>query len=283
MNGESKNCSPPHRRLANVLFLCLARNCESSLPGFFAFLKHLRTTGIVCEAVVGENGSTDKTRTLIDLGRSDGIELIDTGFMTGETNRLARMAQGREALLEYAKARKNSAEFICIADLDNVMAAPPCPTIFRDTIKELDSDNTLFAIGANSYPVFYDLLAFRNEQHDYTSLYLDIEAAKSNPLTYYHFHKVRIYRQQKLISNEPAFVRCYSSFNGLCIYRAADYFVGSYRSPAEKQICEHVSLNLAIVQKTGKQMQVSRKLLLQAPSDHVPVTLWRFWKDRLLK
>lgn len=262
----------------DVLFLCLAQNCEASLPSFFLFLENLQAAGLVCAAIVGENGSSDRTRELLESHAH--ITLVDTTFMAGIPHRLARMACGREFLLETARSRNESINFICVTDLDNVMLIPPKPATFCRAIDHLRADNTLFAIGASSYPIFYDLLAFRGAGHDYTNLGRDIEAAKKNPLTYYHFHSGRIYRPQLLISQQRS-LSCESSFNGLCIYHAADYFLGSYRSLEEAQICEHVTLNLGIAKATGKRMRVSHDLSVQAPADHIPVNIIRFWINRL--
>jgi hypothetical protein len=262
-----------------ILFLCLARNCEKTLPGFFLYLRSLEQHGMICSAIIGENGSRDHTRTLIERTAHQGIELLDTGFMTGIPDRLTRMAAGRQALLEKS-LQKSHLQLICVADLDNVMLKPPSPGSFASAAARLQRDPTLFAVGATSYPVYYDLLSFRNAQYDFSTLNVRIQAAKRAPLTYFRFHHEHIYRHQRTITYSKPLV-CDSSFNGLCIYNAGDYRLGSYRAPDEKDVCEHVSMNISIARATDKRMLVAPELRLATPADHGPVGFVRFWYDRI--
>jgi hypothetical protein len=266
----------------DLLFLCLARDCEATIPEFLAFLDRLEAHGFRCSAIVGENGSRDGTRKLIEAAAHRRVGLLDTAFMQKGARRLVRMAMGRQALLESAKERGLGEDYICVADLDNVMAVPPEPAAMRMAIERLRTDHSLFAVGATSRPVFYDLLALRAEGHDYSGLNAEIIAAQSNPLGYFQFHQRRIFKNQRLMTRaEP--ITCTSSFNGLCLYNAEDFYLGTYRSDAEAEICEHVSLNLSIARATGKRMLIAPELFIRAPADHTPVGFVRFWYDRIRK
>jgi len=275
----------PETATGETLFLCLARDCEATLPSFFAYLDALRAAGLPSAAIIGENGSKDRTRDRIrkaaDVSGS-GISLLDTSAMAEGAGRLQRMAMGREMLLNAARAlhSANDFAFVCVADLDNVMNRPPAVGAMQQAMRVLKKDASLFAVGATSTPVYYDLLALRAPGHDFRTLDAEIAAAKRSPLTYHHFHKNRIYQPQRAFTTSKP-ITCQSSFNGLCLYRAEDYLQGSYRAEDETSVCEHVSLNLAIGQRTGKHMLIAPDLKVQTPGDHAPVGFVKFWLDRI--
>jgi hypothetical protein len=265
---------------SNVLFLCLARDCAKTIPTFFSYLRRLDDAGFHCSAIIGENGSRDVTRTLITRAVGERIELLDTSFMAKAETRLQRMAMGREALKRKACERAGPVDYICVADLDNVMQAPPDPATVNSAIARLRADRNLFAAGANSRPFYYDLLSLRAEGHDYSGLNAEIARAKRNPFTYYQFHQRRIYSRQKQVASQQP-MRCQSSFNGFCVYDASCYHEGTYRASNEAEICEHVTFNLSIVRKTAKDMVIAPELVVQAPPDHAPAGFFRFWADRI--
>jgi len=283
INETAKHkCSRSGRQSITLLFLCLARNCEATLPKFFSYLDLLDNWGFHCTSIIGEDSSRDRTRALILDARGSRIELIDTSFMAEEPSRLKRMALGREALLDVYRARRGDENFVCVADLDNVMISPPTPAAVKNAIDRLRLDRSLFALGATSRPVYYDLLSFKANGQDYRSLNTEISKAKKNPLTYFQFHKRRIYKHQRLLT-QPEPIPCCSSFNGFCIYNAEDYSLGSYRADDEADVCEHVSFNLSIIRQTGKGMLIAPELFIQTPRDHAPVGVFRFWCDRVGK
>lgn len=193
------------------------------------------------------------------------------------------MAMGRQALLDAAKARDIGIDYICVMDLDNVIAMPPAPAAVRAVIDCLQADTTLFAISATSFPVYYDLLSLRVEGFDFLSnLNTEITEAKKKPFSYHRFHKEHIYNNQKLMTRATP-VLCASSFNGFCLYNAEDYRLGSYRARDEADVCEHVSFNLSIGRITDKKMMISPDLVIKTPEDHAPVGIYRFWTDRVKK
>ncbi len=186
----------------SILFLCLARNCAKTVPLFIAYLEHLETHNFHCRTVIGENGSSDGTRKLIEKAVGSRLDLLDTSFMANERNRLVRMAMGRQAILEAAKAKGITEDYVCVCDLDNVMTRPPHPTAVRTAINRLRTDRTLFAIGASSRPVYYDLLSLRVEGHDFSRLNAEIIEAKNRPFSYFRFHQQRIYSNQNPLKDE---------------------------------------------------------------------------------
>jgi len=266
----------------SILFLCLARDCAETIPVFFSYLQRLEDQGFRCAAIIGENGSRDATRELIKRATGVRVALLDTSFMAQTKGRLVRMAMGREALLQKVRERDDAFDYICVADLDNIMVEPPEPAAVKRAIDRLCADETLFAVGAVSKPVYYDLLSLRAESHDYRNLTAEIARAKRAPLTYFQFHQQQIYKNQKRVSIANP-LRCLSSFNGFCVYNASDYRLGSYRASDEADVCEHVTFNLSIARETEKNMLIAPELVVRTPSDHAPVGFFRFWSDRILE
>jgi hypothetical protein len=213
------------------------------------------------------------------IQRARRVELLETDSMNKGSNRLARMAIGRQSLLEAARRHGASTTYICVIDLDEAILSPPEPEAVAVAVRYLQADETLFAVGATSRPVYYDLLSLRSPGHDYTDLYRNITEAKKKPLSYFQFHQRHIYRNQNLISRSAP-IYCVSSFNGFCLYNRADYCLGNYRADDEALVCEHVKLNLSVALATGKRMLIAPEVVLQAPPAHVPVNFPRFWADR---
>lgn len=264
----------------DILFLGLARNCARTIPNFFSFLGHLAERGVSSWALIGENGSRDRTRRLIE--EDPVTELVDTGFMQGSPSRLQRMAMGREHLLQLAK-RTRREPYVAVVDLDDVMLHPPHPASVLTAMGRLDADPKLFGIGATSYPRFYDLLALRAGGVDFSRMHETIEWAKRSPFTYYQFQKNFIYSNRRAFTSDQP-IPCESTFNGFVLYRSDDYFLGSYRSSREDTVCEHATLNLRIGEITGKSMLIVPELKVKAPHEHAADTSFlRFWADRAVK
>ena len=257
----------------------MARDCAETLPNFFSYIRRLESRGLTCSAIIGENGSSDDTRHLIEQGGS-GISLLNLSFLSDYRDRLRRMAVGRQSLLQEAARLGAEPDYICITDLDNVMLEPPDVDAVIQTLQRLRTNPGLFAIGATSRPVYYDLLSFQNETYEYSQLFRKLQSAKHNLFSYYRFHRKEIYDQQELITKLQSPV-CASSFNGMCFYHGRDYLKGSYRAHNEVFVCEHVTFNLSLGRITGRNMIVSDELILRTPSDHAPVSFVGFWRNRV--
>jgi hypothetical protein len=266
-----------------ILFLCLARNCAGTLPVFFDFLKLLEKCEFRVAVIVGENGSSDATRRLLEAMAGERVQLLDTSAMAGAASRLGRMALGRQALLEAARARGTHERIVCVADLDNAMTVPPDPQDVREAVRLLDHDRSLFAVGATSWPCYYDLFSLRAPGFEFLeSFNAELDQAKKRPWSYYRFHREQIYAVQRRVTKSLP-LRCASSFNGFCLYDARAFLLGSYRAANEAAVCEHVSFNLSIGRATGRQMLIWPGLSLDSPVDHRPAGFVRFWLDRARK
>lgn len=267
-----------------LLFLCLARDCVKTLPLLWPLMERLEAASIRCAAIIGENGSIDQTREAIRKATHPRVWWLDTTSMAGHP-RLSRMARGRQMLLDRARDAGPAAEFICVLDADEVLLQLPSAEAMQASMERLKTDPGIFAIGATSKPFFYDLLALRREGERLASLHDEMKFAQRRWWTYYDFLRRRIHPLQRAMT-QPCEMECISSFNGLCLYRAADFFQGSYRGPDEHRVCEHIVLNSAIHEKTGKHMIISPELTVQAPAEHAPMPLlpfllsrrWKLWK-----
>jgi hypothetical protein len=261
-----------------ILFLALAKNCAGTLPPFFHLQEQLREGGIENHAIIGENGSRDHTRAL--LLSAQNVTHVPTEDLAHVANRLQRMAIGREALLERARTYPGKEEFICVLDLDDVMVRPPDFAALIKAMQRLREDPMLFAVGATSKPYYYDLLALRAPGHDYSDLAKELRQPRPRLFGYYHFHRDHIYVHQRRLSTDAGFL-CDSTFNGMCLYRSEDYFLGSYRSAKECDVCEHVTLNETIAAATQRKMLVSPELTVATPSEHAPLSLIQWYARRL--
>jgi hypothetical protein len=264
----------------HIAFLCLAQNCEKTVRVFLSYLARLNCAGLRCFAIVGENGSIDSTREVLSSAAGLPLYLVDTSVMSGAPNRLSRMAIGRQLLLDTASALTIKADYICVADLDNVMAVPPEPDAVITAIQRLASDQQIFAVGATSRPVYYDLFSMMSSAYYNPKLPQEIRDSKQNPKRYFDLHQNHIYYQQYALTGiEP--IVCSSSFNGFCIYRGNEYFQGTYRDTQESAVCEHITFNRSLESITGKHMLVVPELVLRTPSDHAPSGFVEFWWRKL--
>jgi len=262
-------------------FLALARDCAATIPRFLELLRALRRSGSRIVAFVGENGSRDGTRALLELAQSQGeITLVPTAFMAGEPERLRRMALGRERLKSELEASGLAPRFVCVLDIDNVIATPPPIPALLAAAAKLDRPG-IFGVSASSHPHYYDLLAYEDEQRSFVTLLDELASSRSDIVKYYRFFRSRIYpHQQALTSNRE--ISCASTFNGLCLYRAETYRLGSYREVGPA-ICEHLVFNRRLAALTGGTMLIDPGLVLRTPPDHAQQSFLPFAWQRFRK
>ena len=261
--------------MVKVLFLGMARNCAETLGDSIGAINRFHKLGVSAELWVGENGSTDETRRIIDNSLARGVRRIGLEHIAEETNRLRRMAIGRETLLNAARMKASAPDYIAVVDLDAPFLAQLDPEAIIGAIAVLETSPELFAVSASSTPAYYDLLAFVNGEQSFFHLSGQFQKAKWNPIKYWTLFYRHIYPAQEALTRDDDFL-CDSAFNGLVIYRANDFLRGSYMGPDDGDlICEHVYLNQSIAQ--GRKVMVSSRLKLQAPKEHVRLTLTNFF------
>lgn len=258
-------------------FLALAKDCVATIPHFLGLLRTLRRAGSSVVAFVGENGSRDGTQALLRQAQADGeLTLVPTAFMADEPERLRRMALGRERLKNELEASGLEPRFVCVLDIDNVIAAPPTVPALLAAAAKLDRPG-IFGVSASSRPHYYDLLAFEDEQRSFANLLDELASSRTGIIRYYRFFRSRIYPHQRALTSSRE-IACASTFNGLCLYRAELYRLGSYRQ-AGPAICEHLVFNRRLAALTGGTMLIDPGLVLRTPLDHAEQSFLPFaWR-----
>jgi hypothetical protein len=250
----------------DLVFLALARDCTSGASSFIRGIQRLSARGLNVMALVGENGSTDDTRSL--LLRSDApIRVIDTSVMESTRNRFERMARGRQLLAD--EARSIETESISVVDIDEPFLESLSLDALQSALSRLKRAEA-FCVSATSQPTFYDLLAYEDESTSFVGLTDEINALKSRPLSYYRLFRNYVYPEQiRLTSRNDLW--CTSSFNGLALYSSPTYRRGSYLHVGSGPWpCEHVTFNRVLSAQTKLPMVVASDLVLPMPPEHGP-------------
>lgn len=244
-------------------------------------LESLRRSGLSVAAFIGENGSRDGTDALLRSAAARGeIILVPTPFMAEEPGRLRRMALGRERLKQEFEASGIESRYVCVVDIDNAIARPPTVPALLAAAAKLDRDG-IFGVSATSRPHYYDLLAFQDEHRSFETLLDDLAKSRGDIVNYYRFFRSRIYPHQRALTLDCE-IACASTFNGLCLYRADIYRLGSYLG-AGGDICEHLVFNRRLAALTGGTMLIDPGLVLLTPADHAERSFLPFAWRRLRK
>lgn len=269
----------------DIVFLALARDCAATIPGMLRGLGALQDSGLRVRLLVGENGSRDKTRgLLVEASASSGlVHVLDTSFMAADGSRLERMARGRQFLADQFQELGWAARAICVADMDEPFLEDLSPDLFASRFARLEADQGIFAVSASSRPSYYDLLAFEDDTRSFVGLDSRIASLQSNPVRYYSLFRDVIYPEQHRLTSDDD-IECTSAFNGLCLYRADAYALGSYLPPeGHSWICEHITFNRSLVAATGHRMVVDGAFVLPMPPEHGRRTLPGFVWQRARK
>lgn len=266
-----------------LLVLALARDCALYLPRLFAFLDTLIEGGEQPHAFVGENGSRDGTRALIEARTRDrgDASLVDTAAMSDVHGRYDRMAIGRD-IVAAAAAGAGPDDSVILLDLDSVTERLPTYGQIASAVALLDARPDLAGVAASSRPYYYDLLALRWPGRFDRDVGLEIDRHRRHPLRYYRTFRRQIYPEQRQVT--VATDRCCTSaFNGMCVYRARDYFAQTYSVAAPLAVCEHVPFNQAICARGNRRILISDDLPVAMPAEHGPVSAAGFFVGRARK
>jgi len=265
----------------DIVFLALAQNCAATLPKFFEMLSDLKRAGMHCIAYIGENHSRDGTTVLLrEAAQRNDVVHISTDFMADEPNRLRRMALGRQHLKNKLSASDLDPKLICIADVDTVMRQPPTLSAIRGAIVQLARPD-IFAVSATSWPTYYDILAYEDDRFSFDFLAEDFKRHQTNIFSYYRFFVKNVYPFRRILTTERELL-CTSAFNGMAIYKADAYALGSYVD-SDFRTCEHVIFNRKIAMITQQKLLVDPGLLLLTPDDHSEENFINFTLRRVKK
>lgn len=255
-------------------FLGLARNCEASTPNVRKLIGEFLSYEHDLEVFLGENGSTDSTRSILEQYQKElpCISIIDTSRMSSVSDRLERMALGRE-LLKEACARSHLAapfDYVIVCDLDNVLREAISAASIVSAIKTLETEDDLFAVSAKSKPYYYDILALHDPKwfnHDASRYFRSLAGIPFGKILLIGLF---IFPWQRRLTAAGDF-EAHSSFNGLAIYKTKAFFEASYVKGAPSPApCEHLVLNRSIARKTGQRIRALDSLLVSMPPEHGP-------------
>jgi hypothetical protein len=275
-----------NRTEVELVFLALARNCAHYLPALFRLIEELSSEGVKVAAVVGENGSMDDTRNILNSAqqRFQFLTCLDTSFIERipGAQRTRRLAEARDYLAQYAAAQYPDAKLVCVIDVDNVLMKTPSARDFMSSAGVLQYRRDIFGVSATSFPYYYDLAALRCSGFFDENVLPQIAREKRRALSYYSFMNNSIYRVQREFTSSNLRL-CESAFNGLCIYRPSDYRLGSYVDERAPDVCEHVILNERIHASTGRKILVDDRLKVAMPPEHGPQGFAYFAGSRTVK
>ncbi|ALV43105.1 hypothetical protein AU252_19695 [Pseudarthrobacter sulfonivorans] len=259
----------------DIVFLALARDCARTVPSALRALEYFDSSGLSVHAFIGENGSKDSTRELLDHHL---VSVVDTSAMGAASNRLERMALGRQIVADHAKTM--NARAFAVVDLDEPFLRSVNVVQLRSALDRLGD---AFAVAATSAPTYYDLLAFEDGGEEFIGLDDRIRDSQRNPASYYSLFRDTIYPAQERLTSD-ADLWCTSAFNGLCIYDADAYRAGTYLPAVPGPwICEHITFNRSVANATSRGMVVDPALVLPMPAEHGRRTLPGFVWQRVQK
>jgi hypothetical protein len=257
----------------DIIFLSLAKNCSKYLPNYFNLINEL-SKNFKIKVVIGENNSNDDTKNIIckQIKINKNIKLLNTYFLKKYTNRIFRIAKGRNFLQKYIIKKKIKARYVCVMDLDNVLDTILDKKEFIKMLKLLKNKKNLYnGISVKSKPYYYDILAFSSDQFISKNI-LEIQSARNFFFNAYFLRKKNIYSMQKKINNFKNLVTI-SSFNGLCIYNYKDFIKGNYmykNTPKKVVMNEHMNFNISLNKINKKKILIYDNFFLKTPPEHSP-------------
>jgi hypothetical protein len=266
----------------DIIFVGLAKDCNSSLNFFFKHIKKISDKYKV-KLVLGENQSVDYTfDTIFKNKYSLDIDFVDTTFIEKFSNRILRLGKARQAIKNYIKDKNISARYLVVIDLDDVLKNKNISDLVYEMIFLLEKNKkNYFCVAAKSDPYYYDILNFDSDEFPNNNI-LDLMEDKS--IFSYNQRLAKIYKLQKILTQKKSF-DANSAFNGICIYFFKDYIAADYIINDEsKVIPEHLNFNLQIKKKTNKKILVSNDIILNMPNEHAPLfNIYAFVKSKIKK
>ena len=124
----------------DLIFLGLAKNVEKTILVFLKSCENLSLSGLKICVIIGENGSKDKTRNILQNFKSSKFHLIflKTDFLNIYKNRIIRLTNGREYLKNYIIENRIISKFVAVVDLDSVLSKGIEKIAFLDVIQILE-------------------------------------------------------------------------------------------------------------------------------------------------
>jgi FkbM family methyltransferase len=255
----------------SAVFVGCARNCGMYLNQVLANVERIAALYRQCAFVFVENDSSDdsKTKLLAWLSSHPSGALLELdGLAAEEPRRTVRLALARNSYLGYLESSPYANyDDLVVFDFDEVNASRLEPVEFAAAAGFLHSDERTVGVFANSQPVYFDIWALRHATWCPDNCWLEVRRAQD--VSKAEAVERLVFARQIPIDPLRPPIQVASAFGGLGIYRLARTLphrhVGS--TPDGEEICEHVSLNLAL--SRDGNLYIFPRLQNRAPAEHL--------------
>jgi hypothetical protein len=265
---------------ASCVILGTAKNIAKHLPQHLQTLEEIRSLWASCAVVIGENGSTDGTKALLETYAKKPLTHVLT--LDAEANpiqsRTERLALVRNRLIDYVHTTYPTSDYILIADMDGILDGFHARGL-KEAFKSSDWD----AVFANTMGAYYDIWALRSEAISYDCWDLvrhfmqqgfDRGVAKAAIIT----------PHQVVLPKKPTLIPVQSAFGGLGLYRLAKTRgcrydgltracsctqVNQFTSPCAPERCEHVAFHQDMIEKHGAKLFIHTGIQVKPALEHL--------------
>jgi hypothetical protein len=232
-----------------IVFTGLCINIEKNIPLLKSRIEHLGNYFKEYKFVIFENDSTDNTRDLIKewskhnpniilvpcVEEEDCKLRVNKAISSGtfSSDRMKRMANYRNRLLDFIKQKYINYNYLMMFDLD--ISGPWYIDGIADSFSKSNKWDVVTAFGLNGItgtfgkPVYYDFIAYRDDKLNVNKNILDF---------------IDIIYKMDNIKNKNKLIKTTSSFAGMAIYKM-DIFKNpniNYTPIDNIYICEHIIL-----------------------------------------
>jgi hypothetical protein len=264
-----------------IIFLGLAQNCENYLDNIFKKIDEISYKKKI-KIFIGENGSNDFTFDKIQkkISVNKIYNFIDTTFIEKYQDRIKRLANARQSLIEKIIQLNIKSDYICVVDLDDVINDQFNLNLINSLCEILKKNqDKYFGISLNSKPYYYDILNFESEEFPNTNIK---QLQNNKSINSYRNRKKFIYDVQKKISKKKIF-EAISAFNGLCIYKFDEFITSKYLEDKKDQTPEHLYFNRRLNKHFNKKILVTDNYF-NMPKEHKPLNnIFQFSFEKIVK
>jgi hypothetical protein len=286
----------------------LARNCAEALGRTIPKIERLRSYFASSVVVVVENDSVDDTRSLLHsweqsagnivildgkrpekFGKNneDNIDSAKQYNPSGGFQRIEFMAALRNIYMDYLARVERKIDYLLVIDID---IDDFSEISIIDAIQHAPHDWTaLFANGVK----YFNFLGKKIKTRYYDDYAIVPYSEDTNPRVEMSFDELKINREklEKSLKTQ-GFVKCFSAFGGIGIYRYKYIKDLRYSTGCNTQnryfaaLCEHISVNISLRQYGSNY--VARDLLIfhtrlkkikDILLEFLPAALWLFLYD----
>lgn len=238
------------------------RNGEANFQTVCANVKKIAGWFKTAIIVVVESDSDDNTLKL--WSEESSVNLISHGKLRDRLpSRTQRLAFCRNTYLDLVLSRKKDIDLMINIDLDDILTEDLDDFLFENCMLETEYPNW-DAVFANQSYRYYDIWALRDENIDFDCIEA-IHALKSRMPK-----PEAVGKFQRHIPRNSGLLPVKSAFGGLGVYKVSSLdqnsrYVGRVNN-SNREICEHVPLNLYLTGKGCKLFIDSSMVLITPPS-----------------